>query len=503
VVVPQPDSLAVAAAEGAVWAERLERLGGWLEPILGSWVRNHAALWITWAQLLVAALVLGITGLVALLLRGWIHRWSRREEEEARKEAPPEAAEEAAQTSHVLKMTIEAALPPLMVIVAIWGLYAAASLLFVNWPNEAGRGLVLHALDWIRDVGGIVALFWFLYRMICVLAVRLRRWSGRTRNKWDDVLATMLVRALRLLVPLAGVILIVPTLRIPEGAQEFFRQGFSLLLIAAVGFIAYQLATSLEKAILSQYKLDVPDNLDARKIATQVQVLRKLAVVVIVLLTVASMLMVFESVRQLGTSILASAGVAGIVVGFAAQKSIATIVAGFQIAITQPIRIDDVVIVEGEWGRIEEITLTYVVVKIWDQRRLVTPINYFIEQPFQNWTRVSSELLGAVILHADYSLPAAELRAQVEPIVKAARDWDGKFWNLQITDVTERTIQIRILVTARDAGSAFNLRCEVREKVLQLLQQKYPQSLPRVRAELPMRELSSAEGLSPVPGGAS
>jgi len=194
--------------------------------------------------------------------------------------------------------------------------------------------------------------------------------------------------------------------------------------------------------------------------------------------------MTFEKVRQLGTTILASAGIIGIVVGIAAQKTISTFIAGLQIAFTQPIRVDDVVIVENEWGRIEEITLTYVVVKIWDLRRLIVPITYFIEKPFQNWTRVSADLLGSVFVWADYTLPLAELRPAIERLVKDCQDWDGRFWNLQVTDTTDRAMQLRVLVTAADASKAWDLRCELREKLLAFLQQHYPQSLPRVRADL-------------------
>src|SRR5690606_38598145 len=167
------------------------------------------------------------------------------------------------------------------------------------------------------------------------------------------------------------------------------------------------------QVVMGQHRMDTSDNLQARAVHTQVVVLKKVAAVVIVIFTAASMLMVFESVRQFGTSILASAGIAGIIVGFAAQQSIATLLHGFQIAITQPIRIDDVVIVENEWGRIEEITLTYVVVRIWDLRRLILPISYFIEKPFQNWTRSSANLLATVYLHTDYGVPLDEVRAEL------------------------------------------------------------------------------------------
>jgi small-conductance mechanosensitive channel len=192
----------------------------------------------------------------------------------------------------------------------------------------------------------------------------------------------------------------------------------------------------------------------------------------------------FEAVRELGAAFLASAGIAGIALGFAAQKSLATLVAGIQIAVSQPIRVGDVVIVEGEWGRIEEITLTYVVVRIWDLRRLIVPVQYFIEKPFQNWTRVSPELIGTVNLHLDYSVPVAELRNELERVLHASQWWDKKTWNTQITDASERTMLVRLTMSAKNAGDLWNLRCEVREQVIAFVQQKYPTALPRLRANL-------------------
>jgi small-conductance mechanosensitive channel len=205
--------------------------------------------------------------------------------------------------------------------------------------------------------------------------------------------------------------------------------------------------------------------------------------------------MMFESVRQLGTNILASAGIAGIIVGFAAQRSIATLLAGLQIAITQPIRVDDVVIVENEWGRIEDITLTYVVVRVWDARRLVLPITYFIERPFQNWTRTSADLLATVFLHVDYRAPLDAIREELSRILHESPYWDRRVNVLQVTEARERTMEIRALASAADASLAWDLRCEVREKLIQFLQAHHPESLPRVRAELQPAGVPAAPGV--------
>ncbi|RQW01754.1 mechanosensitive ion channel family protein, partial [candidate division KSB1 bacterium] len=205
--------------------------------------------------------------------------------------------------------------------------------------------------------------------------------------------------------------------------------------------------------------------------------------VMIIIFAIAMILMTFDKVRQIGVSMLASAGIAGIILGFAAQRSLATLIAGIQIAITQPIRIDDVVIVENEWGRIEEITLTYVVVNIWDQRRLIVPITYFIETPFQNWTRTTAELLGTVFIYADYRLPINALRDELERIVADSPLWDKRLAKVQVTNATDKTMGIRALVSAENSSNAWELRCLVREKLIAFLQRNFPDSLPRVRLE--------------------
>lgn len=321
----------------------------------------------------------------------------------------------------------------------------------------------------------------------------LQRAVSRTDNRWDDILVRHLRGPLRLLVPLLTLLMVVPSLRIPEGAIELIHHLLSLGFIASIAWVVLSSIFVLRDLVLERYSMQEKDNLKARAIYTQVNVLVKVALFVTVIITVASMLMTFENIRQIGVSLLASAGIAGVIIGFAAQKSLATLFAGIQLAITQPIRIDDVVIVEGEWGRIEEITLTYVVVRIWDLRRLVVPINYFIDKPFQNWTRVTADLLGTVYLYADYSVPVEEVRSQLHSFLQQSEHWDEQVWGLQVTSSTERTMELRALMSAHDAPTAWNLRCEIREKLLTWLQQKYPDSLPRLRAELREDSGASAE----------
>lgn len=235
---------------------------------------------------------------------------------------------------------------------------------------------------------------------------------------------------------------------------------------------------------LKKFNMDTEDNLLARKHVTQTRILQRVAAILIGLITLGLALMTIPGVRQWGLSLLASAGVVGIVAGLALQPFLTNLIAGIQIATAQPIRLDDAVIVEGEWGRVEEITSTYVVVKLWDWRRMVLPLTYFIQKPFQNWTRDDSRLIGVAFLYVDYEAPIDRLRVKLEAIAHASPLWDGDVVSLQVTDITARVAQVRCLTSARNASVAFDLRCEVREKMLAFMRDECPQALPRDRVDL-------------------
>ncbi len=256
-----------------------------------------------------------------------------------------------------------------------------------------------------------------------------------------------------------------------------------LVIIVSVGLLLTRALAFAREVSAIYYDTAKDDNLEARKTRTQFKIIEKVLNFVIVIATIAFVLMTFESVRHLGTTLLASAGVIGIIIGFAAQKSISTLVAGIQIAISQPIRIDDVVVLEGEWGRIEEITLTYVVVAIWDKRRLIVPINYFIEKPFQNWTRTTTELLATVFIYMDYTVPVHAIREELTRLLPLSKYWDGKLNVVQITNATDTNVEVRILISASNSDKAFDLRCEIREAIISFLQKSYPASLPKTRIE--------------------
>jgi len=303
---------------------------------------------------------------------------------------------------------------------------------------------------------------------------------------------------LRWIIILIVLMAVLPVLKIPPDTYGSIMRILSSAFIAVIAWLFIRMVFVVQDNILSKYDIAAKDNLQARKIHTQVQFLGRLANIIIALVALAIILMRFERVQELGTSILASAGIMGIVVGFAAQRTIGTLFAGMQIAWTQPIRIDDVVIVENEWGRIEEITLTYVVVMIWDQRRLVLPITYFVEKPFQNWTRASAELLGSVFVHVDYTVPVESVREELQRILQDSPLWDRRVGSLLVTNATERTMELRALMSASDASNVWSLRCEVREKLIDFIQKNYPDALPKVRAEIGCAPKDhSAEGFLP------
>jgi small-conductance mechanosensitive channel len=440
-----------------------------LETLFGARMDNTAFGSVTWADLAVTACLV----LLALLFNGLAAAFLRRKTKEDKTDAK--------ELGHHLFGALG---KPLYLLIWIYGIYIAATPLLLKLPADAAMQGVRQFFDRLFDFGVFAVLFWLFFRFTHVLEVRPAEWAAKTGGKFDDLFVPLLGKSLRVIVPVVGIIFALPVLNLSAEYAGLLSKGTSILLIVAVALIAFQAVSIGEKAVLARYDITAADNLHARKVYTQVHVLGKTLYVIIGLFTVASILMLFEEVRRFGTSILASAGVVGIIIGFAAQKTISNLFAGFQLAMTQPIRLDDVVVVEGEWGRIEEITLTYVIIHIWDDRRLLVPLSYFIEKPFQNWTRASADLLGSVFVSVDYSLPLDETRKALKEIIESNPLWDKRFWNLQVTDATERTMQIRVLATAADSSKSWDLRCDIREKLIAYIQKNHPQSLPQLRASV-------------------
>ncbi|MEJ8839519.1 mechanosensitive ion channel family protein [Ramlibacter sp. AN1133] len=270
------------------------------------------------------------------------------------------------------------------------------------------------------------------------------------------------------------------------------RHVNGLLLIAAVTALVMAAISGIAQGVIERNPVSVDDNLQARRIETQTRVLSRTAMVLVLIGGAAMALMTFPGARQLGASLLASAGVLGIVGGLAAKPVFSNLIAGLQIALSQPLRIDDVLIVKGEFGRVEDITGSYVVLKLWDERRMIVPLQWFIENPFENWTHTGSEILGSVFLFVDYATPIEPIRAEARRIVEAAPEWDQRVFAVQVTDATDRCIQVRVLVSAANAGKNFDLRCRVREELVAFVAREYPQALPVARYLNDNREAASA-----------
>ncbi len=320
------------------------------------------------------------------------------------------------------------------------------------------------------------------YIIHLILFKILAQWSQRSETSTIQLLRKDLYYPIRYVIILLCVIFISPLLKI--NFSDTFNHIITILLIGTVATLIIRAIGFTREILVRNYDLTAQNNLHARKVFTQFRIIERVLIFMIVIFAIGIALMTFDRIRQVGVSLLASAGIVGIIVGFAAQKSLATLLAGIQIAISQPIRIEDVVIIEGEWGRVEEITLTYVVLKIWDERRLIVPINYFIDKPFQNWTRASTELIGVVFLFTDYSVPVDELRNEFNRILAENNLWDKRVSALQVTNATEKTVEIRMLASATNAGDTFDLRCQIREHMIGFIQKNYPQSLPRTRMEI-------------------
>jgi small-conductance mechanosensitive channel len=319
-----------------------------------------------------------------------------------------------------------------------------------------------------------------LTRLIIQAILRNQTKSDQGFSFWHS-LPKRMNRPLTYFLPILTLYLIFPLIRMGTKFYLGLHKFADIVLMITFAGLLMGIVRICEDYVYYTYDITKSDNLRERKIRTQLQFIRRLVIILIIFITLCFILMSFDSLRKIGTGLLTGVGVGGIIIGFAAQKSLSNFLAGFQIAFTQPIRIDDVLIVEGEWGRVEEITLTYVVLKLWDMRNLVIPINYFIEKPFQNWTRTGAELIGTIFMYLDYTVPVDSLRTELDRLLSLTPLWNKGTKVIQVTDLTEKTIQVRVLVSANNSSEAFDLRCFIREGLLKFVKDNYPDSLPLVR----------------------
>lgn len=319
-----------------------------------------------------------------------------------------------------------------------------------------------------------------------------RRWTDRIISQ---AIARRCWWPARVLVPAIAVELAIPSAGVPASQSGLLQHVIILVIIGASGWMIVALSFALEDTTAARFRIDVSDNLRARRVRTRINVVRRITVGVVSVLTLAAALTTFEGARSLGTSLLASAGIAGVIIGIAARPTISSYIAGLQVFFSEPLRIDDVVVINNEWGRVEEIRLTYVVIRTWDERRLVIPLNYILDQPFQNWTRHSAHLLAAVYLSVDYTTQVDEVRSELGKVLESSKLWDRRFWNLQVIDIGKDVVQLRVLMTAVSASASWDLQCEVREKLLAFIQTRQPSALPRHRIDIAE---SRVDSLSPI-----
>ncbi|HEY1114631.1 MAG TPA: mechanosensitive ion channel domain-containing protein [Chitinophagaceae bacterium] len=349
--------------------------------------------------------------------------------------------------------------------------------------EELLRQWHLSRWQWNSSLFAAAVLLGLFLKLLLTLFVR-KKAAEITRFSWFRSILRHMGPPFTWFLPLFFLNLVLPIMQLPLALENRLAKIVEIGLIITFSWILLRSVRVVQDYVFHSFDFNKANNLRERKIRTQLLYIRQIVVALIIFLTIAAVLLTFSSLRKIGAGLLTGVGIGGIIIGFAAQRSLGNLLAGLQIAFTQPIRIDDAVLIEGEFGRVEEITLTYVVIRLWDERRLILPINYFIEKPFQNWTRHSAELLGTVILYTDYTVPVEAIREELKRLVKDNPLWDGKAVGLEVTDTTPDSVQLRALISARTSGDAWTLRCAVRESLVQFITKNYPESLPKTRAEL-------------------
>jgi small-conductance mechanosensitive channel len=353
--------------------------------------------------------------------------------------------------------------------------------------------------------GWFFAIFWFCAAIVVanivhyvVFRVLRRQEAQRKGTSW--ALQRYLSHPSRAIFFLTCMIFVLPTIPgLPDRIEDLLHQIFIMAIVASLGWFAVGCIYVFQAITLRRYDLTAENNVQARRVHTQFQLFRRMLITFVVIIDIGALLWTFNDPRiwHYGSGLLASAGVASLILATAAKSTAANFLAGLQIALTEPIRIDDVVVVQGEWGRIEEINSAYVVIKIWDLRRLIVPLSYFIENSFTNWTRESSDILGTAFLYVDYSIPVEALRQQLTIIVQSSPLWDKRVCGLQVTNLTDRSMELRCLMSSRNSSESFDLRCLVREKMTAWIQQNYPATFPTTRfaalADSPLKQQSGEQ----------
>ena len=372
---------------------------------------------------------------------------------------------------------------PFILFLSGYALYVLMYGMVIYTPNIASRYtlLFIDCAIYVRKITEFIAFFWALLNLLNQGEIKLENWLTLNNKKLFSILLPMLSNSLKTAVLLLMLNILIPALGINALAEDVLAKVAKVTLIIILTWLVVRLLDGVEKLILNQYAQD-ENAILTRKINTQVLLLKKVILILVCVVSLAAILMAFDSVKSLGTGLLTTAGVISAIGAFASQQSLGRIFAGLQIAFSQPIRIGDTVIIDNEQGQVEEITLSYIVIKLWDFRRLILPSDYFTNRSLQNLSRTSSELLGSVIFYADYQLPLAPVRAEFTKILAASSLWNGQVSNFQVTDIKDNGMELRALVSARDSGTLWDLRCEIREKLMHFITVNYPHCLPKGRS---------------------
>jgi small-conductance mechanosensitive channel len=363
-----------------------------------------------------------------------------------------------------------------------------------RWLDRHGDG-ILRLVSEVLTFAVAIAIALIVHRIV---RAALRRAVARSRSQTDDVLLAAASRPVKWMLVVVAVGFAHRMVPLAPWVAAAWAQAVGFLFPALLGWLLIALLKGFQHSVQIGTDITVEDNLMARRRRTRVSILTNIAVAIVMFLAVAMMLLSIPGVRNVGVTLMASAGLAGLAVGAAAQPALRNLIAGIQMAFTEPIRIDDVVIVGGEWGRIEDIRLTYVVVRIWDDRRLIVPVAVFLEQIFQNWTRESARIMGSVFLYVDPSVDLEPIRARLKEVVEASPRFDGRFYNLQVTDMKPEAAELRILVTSRDSSQNFDLRCEVREALIRFIAAEMPGALVRTRLQPVGGEMAAPAAPAPT-----
>src|SRR5215469_12798312 len=450
------------------FAITIDGLSAFLSQVLGPWSQSDLFLQVTPAKL--------ILGFLSALVIIFLLRIARRILKRIHREQKADAAQR-----YWIDGLLHAFRKGLGLFAWITALFLFFSPLLPHLAIALNSQAPFEIASRLAEIGYFLSLAVFCYYAVRLVGGWLNQLAQRQPRRWFDPTFPLVGQLIYYNFLLISFQYLIELLRLPGSAAAISSKVVSIVSILVNTVMVIQMVRALEDIAMVRTEHRGYDTYRYRGLQTRLRVLRQLIIFVLVIVCAATILMNFDPVRQIGTGLLASAGVAGVIVGLAAQKSLSTSIAGLQIAVTSPMKIDDVVVVDGENGQIEEISLTYVVVKVWDQRRLILPITYFIDKSFQNWTRSSSELLGTVFLYVDYMVPIDELRAEANRLVSESTFWDKRVFGVHVTDWKTDSIEIRILVSAATAGKLFDLRCEIREKLLTYLQQLEPSAFPRVR----------------------